>query len=375
MRQVDPPFPHQVLVVGPSESLGGIASVMRTHSTTQLWELANCRLLSTYDERTALRKIFAALRAYTLAPFLIHSAALVHIHVAAQKSMFRKLPIVLLTKLMRKPYIVHLHAASEESLFEKTPAWLTRLIFLLSYRVVVLSDSWATTVKKHIPDARITIIHNPVTIPSLSGPKPAEARTVILFAGKLEPRKGYIDFLDAAANVLMRFPDVEIRLVGNGEIEQATRHARHLGIERSVTFTGWVNAEQMQDHFRAASIFCLPSYNEGLPMAVLEAMSYSLPVVVTPVGGLPELISHGRNGLFAEVGNVDSITEQLLLLLRQPSLGTVIGINASQTIARECGIDRIEQELGNLYREVDAEWVVRRRGLRELPQPTSSPRK
>jgi glycosyltransferase involved in cell wall biosynthesis len=361
-------YPHRVLVVGPSASLGGIASVMRRHAATRLWKSANCRLLSTYDERNSFTKVLSALRAYIVSPFLIWRSTLVHVHVAAQKSMIRKLPIILLTKVMRKPFIIHLHAASEASLFEQTPSWITRLAFLLSYRVIVLSESWASTVTKHIPHARVSVIYNPIAMPRLSAASEVNARPMILFAGKLEARKGYMDLLEAAANVLDQFPNVELRLVGHGEIAQAKEHARQLGIENSVTCTGWTNPEQMEEHFRAASIFCLPSYDEGLPMAVLEAMSFSLPVVATPVGGLPEILSDGQNGLFAQVGNVESLTSQLLLLLRQPAFGAVLGINASQTIARLCSIEHIERQLEDLYCEVNAEWILRRKGLREISQ-------
>jgi glycosyltransferase involved in cell wall biosynthesis len=359
-------------VVGPSKSLGGIASVMRVHASTDLWGLAKCRLLCTYSERSSFSKIISALRAYFLSPFLIYRSTLVHIHLAAQKSMIRKLPIVLLTKLMRRPYIVHLHAGSESSLFEETPAWLMRLTFLLSYRVIVLSESWSSSIKQHLPYTRTTVIYNPIAMPTLSGPREANSKTVILFAGKLEMRKGYRDLLDAAAIVLKDFPDIEIRLAGHGEIEQAKQQVRNLGIEKSVTFTGWATPNQMKEHFRAASIFCLPSYHEGLPMAVLEAMSYSLPVVATPVGGLPEVLSDGWNGLFAQAGNVESLASRLLLLLREPALGAVLGINASETIARVCGLNRIERELENLYCEVDAEWKMRREGLREMTQLAAS---
>lgn len=353
----------KVLVVGPSDMPGGIATVIRSYQAMPLWKLANCRLLPTYDNRKSLTNVAALAKAYLLAPFKIYGATLVHVHVAAQNSMWRKLPIVLLAKVMRKPYIVHLHAASEQSVFVLTPPMIVRLIFLLSYRVVVLSDGWAVVVKKYLPSARITVIHNPVQRPHIArAPDPSR---MILFAGKLERRKGYIELLRAAAEVLRAEPHVTFCLAGNGEIEQAKAEARRLNIERSVYFPGWVAPDEMGAYYRRATVFCLPSFDEGLPMAVIEAMSYSLPVVTTPVGGLPDLISNGTDGLFAEPGNVDSIARQLLVLLRDPKRAEWIGRNASLTIERLCNPTQIERELLTLYQEVNAEWKIRRSGMRE----------
>lgn len=353
----------KVLVVGPSDRPGGIATVIRSHRAMSLWGLAHCRMLATYDERDSFMKVAIMLKAYVLAVFEIHHASLIHVHVAAQNSMWRKLPIVLLTKLMRKPYIVHLHAASERSVFGLTPQWLVRLIFLLSYRVAVLSDSWATVVKKHLPEARVTVIHNPVRKPQAARtPEPAG---MVLFAGKLERRKGYMELLEAAVGVLEFFPNVTFCFAGHGEIEQAKAKAKLLNIEKSVSFLGWIGPEEMGDYYRRATVFCLPSFDEGLPMAVIEAMSHSLPVVTTPVGGLPDLISDGTDGLFARPGDVHAIVDQLLGLLRNPERADRIGRNAALTIERTCNSVLIEEQLLNLYHEVNAEWMVRRCGIPE----------
>ena len=353
----------KVLVVGPSASLGGIAAVIRSHRSMQLWSQAACHLLSTYDERNWLWKLLVMLKAYTLAPREIYRASLVHIHVAAQNSMLRKLPIALLAKLMRKPYIIHLHAASEQSVFILTPQWVVRVLFLLSYRVIVLSDSWERIVRHHIPDARITVIHNPVSlVPVVRQSTLAE---MVLFVGKLEQRKGYVQLLEAAAEVLRYRPNVTFCFAGHGELQQAQTHAHLLGIERSVDFAGWVGPDDIGKYYRRATVFCLPSFDEGLPMAVIEAMSYSLPVVTTPVGGLPDLISDGADGLFAEPGNAHSIAHQLLALLRDPERADRIGRNAALTIERTCNSLPIEGQLLKLYREVHAEWLVRRNGIPE----------
>jgi len=356
-----------VLVVGPSTSQGGIASVIRIHQLLPLWKRAHCRILPTFDERGTWKKLIAMLKAYAVAPFLIWRSSIIHIHLAAQHSMWRKLPIALIAKLLRKPYIIHLHAASERSVFILTPQWIVRTLFLLSYRVVVLSESWAAVVKKHLPDARVTVVHNPVMDPQ-TAPSARGSGQTILFAGKLERRKGYMELLKAASEVLRCYANVKFCFAGHGEVQQARVEAERLGIMGSVSFPGWVRPEEMSDYYREATIFCLPSFDEGLPMSILEAMSYSLPVVCTPVGGVPDLVVDGNNGLFVETGNSESIAHQLLTLLGDPERARRIGDNAARTVQRECGLERTERELSSLYRDVESEWMVRRRGIRESAQ-------
>ena len=355
-----------VLVVGPSASKGGIATVLRVHRSMALWKVARCRLLSTYDERSAISKLMAMLAAYAVAPFLIFRSSLIHIHVAAQRSMWRKLPIALLAKLMGKAYIIHLHAASEKSVFMLTPQWIVRTLFLLSYRVVVLSESWKTIVNAYIPDARVAVIHN-----SVAGQLPAEldhdsqTGRMVLYAGKLEHRKGYLELLRAASEVVKHFPDVRFCFAGHGEIDQARTEAQRLNIANSVSFLGWLRPDEIGRYYRGASIFCLPSFDEGLPMSVLEAMSFSLPVVCSPVGGLQDLISDGEDGIFVEAGNIHSIARGLMELLSNPERASRIGRNGALTLQRKCGLDHIERDLAHLYEEVHAEWILRRSGIRE----------
>lgn len=353
----------RVLVVGPSSGQGGIASVIHSHRGMPFWKQTNCCSLSTYKTGTVLTRMLTMLAAYLRAVFQIPRASLVHIHVAAQHSMWRKLPIIVIAKLMRKPYVLHLHAASERSLFVLTPQWLVRLSFLLSYRVIVLSDYWSTLVKAHLPDARVIVIHNPVRRADI--PVAPDRTPMILYVGKIEPRKGYIELLRAAAQVLAFFPDVTFCFAGHGDIAGAKTEAARLNIGRSVLFPGWLAFEQLAGYYRRASIFCLPSFDEGLPMAVIEAMSYSLPVVTTPVGGLPDLISDGVNGLFTAPGDVEGIAHQLLALLRNPERAERLGRNGALTVEEKCDPLLISQQLLSLYQEVDAEWTIRRHGLRE----------
>jgi glycosyltransferase involved in cell wall biosynthesis len=340
----------RVLVIAPAGGRGGIASVVRLHSKTETWRRRQCKLLSTYDDRSLWRKIFTAFRAYTIFPFVIGRAAIVHVHVAAQRSIFRKLPFIMVSKLLRKRVIVHVHAFSPESLYAHTALSAGRYCLSLGDRVVALSDSWVRALRAYDPLLNLCVVPNPVA----AGPRHVQGTgaPVVLYAGKLEERKGYRDLLAAAALVLQQFPETQFWFAGHGELSQAAELANCLDIHNSVRLMGWLNEDAMNDAYEAASVFCLPSYNEGVPMVVLEAMSRSLPVVCTRVGGLPDYIQHRENGLFVKAGDPESIAESIVKVLGDNSYAQQMGQNAARTIHARCSLAAVSDQLEEMYRAV-----------------------
>jgi glycosyltransferase involved in cell wall biosynthesis len=340
-----------ILVIAPADGRGGIASVLRLHAQTEVWHTKGCQLLSTYDDRSSQRKIVSALKAYCVAPIAIYRAGIVHVHLAAQKSVFRKLPLILLAKLFRKPIIVHVHAFSVESLFDSTALSAGKWALRLADRVVALSQTWADAINARDRALKVSVIPNPVSA-SPTKVRPIGREPVILFAGKLEQRKGYQDLLAAAALVLRSYPAAQFWFAGHGDIAIAAKMAETLGVSGSVRFMGWLDVDAMSSAYEDATIFCLPSYNEGVPMVVLEAMGRGLPVVCTKVGGLPDYIEHDRNGAFAVAGDPVSIAESLLHLLDDPAKSNMMGEEAAKTIHATCSLDAISQQLDQLYEEI-----------------------
>lgn len=352
-----------VLVIAPAQGRGGIASVVRLHSQTETWKSMRCRLLSTYDDRGAWRKIGSAIKAYGKFPFLIGKAAAVHVHLAAQKSVLRKLPFVLAAKLLGKPVVVHVHAFSVESLFDETPFSAGQYILKLADRVVVLSESWSDAIRARDGSLQTIVMPNPVLAKPTRSVEPTGS-PVVLFAGKLEMRKGYQDLLQAAPLVLALFPKTQFWFAGHGELEAAAELAEKLGISQSIKLLGWLTEEEMSKTYDAATVFCLPSYNEGVPMVVLEAMGRGLPVVCTRVGGLPDFVQDDSNGLFVAPGDAASIASAVSQLLADPLHAGRIGEAAARTIRSRCSLDSTSKQLEALYASVLGESVDKNRSVR-----------
>jgi glycosyltransferase involved in cell wall biosynthesis len=339
----------RVLVVAPGlMSRGGIASVVRLHMGMPVWREMNCDLLSTHDDRNALHKLFAALSSYILVLFKAVPVDIVHLHVAGQVSLMRKLPIATLARLYGKTLIVHVHASSPESLFQATPNWAVQSVLGNADCIVALSNSWANIIRDRVSGVCVTVIPNPVLDSSTPDRQPQRKR-VVLFAGKLEPRKGYMTLLQAAQIILKQHPDMQFWFAGHGDLDRALAEAGRLGISSSVRLLGWTEAGDLVRLYRESCVFCLPSHNEGVPMSVLEAMSHGCPVVCTRVGGLSEVVIDGENGLFATVGDAESTAEKILRLVDDPAFANSIAAAAARSVQASCGTDIVGKHLRQLY--------------------------
>jgi glycosyltransferase involved in cell wall biosynthesis len=184
-------------------------------------------------------------------------------------------------------------------------------------RVLVLSESWSRFIEGIAPRARVAVVPNYVALPPPVVRTP-RATVRLLFLGALGPRKGIFDLLHALAHAVAAGAPLHLTVGGDGQLAEARRLAAELGLADRVSFEGWVDPARRAVLLAESDVYVLPSYNEGLPMSVLEAMAAGLPVITTTVGGLPELIASGENGWLIEPGDVDAMTQALAELAADP---------------------------------------------------------
>ena len=334
----------KVLIIGPGPTVrGGITTVIDAYRHSFLWSKYSCSWLSSYEDTSVLAKITSAVRALACAPVLMWNKDIIHIHGSLRTSTLRKSLFVLIAHCLRKRIIYHVHT----SILDHLSGHFFKRILSLSDVVVALSPGLATRLRPFCGQTPVVSIPNPVLLPEVTLYQSHSGR--ILFVGRLEPGKGYLDLLRALARVFAEMPGASAVFAGHGDIRAAAQIAAELEISDKVHFTGWLSHDSMRAEYRRASVFCLPSYSEGLPMAVLEAMSHSLPVVVTPVGGVPDLIHPGVNGLLVKAGDVVAMASAIVGLLQDSELRTSLGKAARLTVERFYRSDRVCGRLSELY--------------------------
>lgn len=350
-----------IVMLGTSpEAHGGIATVAGNYEDCGVLEKWKVRYVVTHMQGSRFAKAYAAGAAMLQLLYMLVTGrtGLLHVHMSSRASTWRKSLFLLMGMMFRVPYLLHLHSPDFVDFFEQECGERRKkfIRFLLSRAlyVIALSPGWAKDIKKISPAARTVILFNSVPLPAAvlrekeideSSSDPGDP-PLILFLGHVGKRKGTFDLIRAAALLSENF---RLIIGGDGELQQAQMLSEELGVSDKILFAGWLGKEE-KDHLLArTAIFVLPSYHEGVPMAILEAMSWGIPIVTTPVGGIPEVVTEGQEGLLVNPGDIPGLAHALARLLAAPSLRWKLGERGRNKIESRFSIKVLQPQLEQLW--------------------------
>ncbi len=204
-----------------------------------------------------------------------------------------------------------------------------------------------------INPSKIHVIHNGVDIEKFqpeANKQKAKAELgfnpsdiAILSVGRLYARKGLFTLIEAMPPIVTRFKNAKLIISGKGqsnEMNKLIHHANRLGVGENIIFTGYFPDKKLPKLYQAADIFAFSTFYEHHPFAILEAMSTGLPVVTNSVGGIPETIENGRNGLLCRPFNPHEFSQKILYFLEHPALASEMALQARRTV-----VDRFDWRL------------------------------
>lgn len=280
-----------------------------------------------------------------------------HINVAERLSILRKGVIVLVGRLLGLPVLLHLHAAQIHTSYASSSFFgklFTRFVFARASICVVLGSRAKLFLMEElgIPESKIFVLVNGVPVgPRLERDKD-DSRFRLLFLGNLTERKGVSDFLRALSHKEMKGVNWRATLAGGGDIEFYKRLAVDLGIEDRLDFLGWIDQGRAAQLMANSDVLVLPSYDEGLPLVILEALGRGLPVVCTPVGEIPEFLKNGINAIFVKPGDPNSLAEAIMKLEASFDVRNELARNGLIAYEEMFSIDVFFSSLMKIYRNV-----------------------
>lgn len=339
---------YKILVVATShKTRGGITSVVNAHMQGKQCKNFNIKWIETHIDKGFFVALWYLLKSYCQFICLLPGARIIHIHLSEPVSAMRKLLYFIPAHLFGKKIISHFHAFSIDTTINGKREWIYRYIFKKSNIVLVLSEFWKQAVNKTFNIDNVEILYNPCVV--VVNRKEYRKQKYFLYSGTINERKGYADFIRAFAKIANKHDEWKIVFAGNGDIEKAVRLSYELGIEKRCIFLGWVDGEDKDRVFKEASIFCLPSYAEGFPMAVLDAWAYELPVITTPVGGISDVADNGINMLLFTPGDIDGLAKQMDRLITDKVLYKKITDASKEFSNNKFCIKEIDNRLASIY--------------------------
>ena len=315
----------RTIYIGPDiNGKGGISAVLKSYSDN----LPEFHYLQSNSRHGTLAGMFYLI--YLLAALPVYKYVLgyriLHIHGATGKSFIRKSLIISWGKILGYKIIFHNHGAETKEYYAKRGIDVIRKTLDKCDSIVVLSSVWKEYYEQTFGYKNVSIINNIVARADSSIRTEKHSNIRLLFLGHIGYRKGIFDLLDVITDN-KDFLDNKIELIigGNGEIEKLKSTIEQHGLQNIVKYIGWISGHSKFELLANCDILMLPSYNEGLPISILEAMAYSKAVISTTVGGIPSIVKNGENGFLTEPGDKATMFDAIKHYIDNPQDITIHG--------------------------------------------------
>lgn len=285
----------------------------------------------------------------------LYNVEITHVHMASRGSYERKSRILKLARFFNSKTIIHLHGGEFKKFFDDECSAQKKIEIAKTFndadRILVLSSQWLSWVNTLVSDSnKVSVLYN--SVPDMNTKSETSNEKSILFLGRLEHQKGVEELIHAFSLIAPKFENAVLNLAGEGDLEKYQSLVHHLKIDSKVNFLGWISGIEKAEYLSKATIYCLPSYNEGFPMGVLEAMSARTPVIATRVGGIPDAITDRKDGLLVEPGDIKTLSESIEILLEDPELCIDLANKAKSKFQSNFSRESVLPILTSIYKEL-----------------------
>ncbi len=355
----------EILLVGPILSNGGIATVVKSILSEKIvYQNYHINIINTSNYKDSSK--FGNLLIFMKAVFAFivmntfRRVDLIHVHSSVGVSFLRKIIIIFISSFYKKKIIFHFHSGRFDDFFINVFGIRKKIITYSLKKVdkiVLLCEDWKKKIDEKYSLNNTLVIGNPVPFNvkkayrgmSLSNKKNVK----ILFVGFLIKNKGIYDLIKIVQGLNCLKSDFKLIVCGKGEDEKKfLKLINDMNSEReNIIYRGWISGKEKMNLYKEGDILLLPSYYEGMPMVILEAMAFGLPIVSTNIAGIPDLVVEGENGYLLDPGDVDGFINKIYLFIKDPKKRFEFGIK-SYEISKKFAKNKIAEQWHILYQEL-----------------------
>lgn len=349
----------KLLIIGPSptKSKGGMATVISNQLTDkELNSKYDISMYSSFVDGNKIWRIVYSIFAYLFFLRKRKNDDLYHIHVASYGSTFRKRHYLNTIKKAKKKVIVHIHGAEYLVFYNQLNEKRKNQVkdFLKSADIVIaLSDDWKSKFEKTFGIDNCHSLNNGIDTDKYENAVSdmGENKNTFLVMGRLGERKGTYDLLGAMEIAVKENPNIKLILAGDGEIEKVKNLINNKKLEGNVEVVGWIGFDKKMELLKQSSTVVLPSYNEGLPMAILEGMAAGKAIISTSVGAIPEVVKED-NGILIKAGDISALSDALIKCSTDIELLKHMSRSNLDKISKEYSIKIMHSKLDRYYQSI-----------------------
>jgi glycosyltransferase involved in cell wall biosynthesis len=277
-----------------------------------------------------------------------------HVNLSVRGSTIRKCVLSMFARFANVPVIIHLHSGRFPEFYHGLPRWAqsaVRQMFYGAARVIVPGKIWEDMLVRElgVPRDNIMVLPNAVAEPSHRPHRRPGTECRIAMLGRMGPAKGIPELMEALTSPTMRDLPWHIIMAGDGDVDTYRRDAVARGIDGKVSIVGWLGTAAVAELLASSDILVLPSRSENLPVSVIEALSYGVAVVTTPVGAIPEIVEDEVSALLVPVMDPAALATALSRLVSDPQLRQRIGHAGYGAFLARLEIGKCAQTLAEVY--------------------------
>lgn len=349
----------RILMVGVDQSTqGGMWTVVENYlKNAEFCKKTNLKYIPTSITGSFIKKISFTFISYIKIFFELSRKKydVVHIHVSERGSIYRKYIVLLMARLWKCKTIFHMHGAEFEvwyrSCSDKKKKYIRKIVNKAD-RILILGEYWKDFLCSLVEQPeKIQVLYNAVEVPEKNKYR-IEARK-LLFLGVVGKRKGMDDLLAAMKNIDDKLDeDIKLYIYGPDFSYGIEQRIKKSGLENRVDYKGWLEKEEKEKVMDEIAINILPSYNEGLPMTILETMARGIPNITTSIAAIPEAVSK-ENGILLKPGDVQGLQQAILTLMDSEKIRQEKSDKSFEIIKEKFSLERHIHEVLHIYNELE----------------------
>lgn len=341
---------EHILTIGPEymPPKGGIAQCVATYQQTIY---SNFRCLTNSCNGGMVRKIWklytSLMRLCCILAF--HpSIRIIHIHTASYNSFKRSSLFVSVAKTMGRKVVLHIHGGGFKDYYMKEPRFV-RSVLDKCDALITLSATWKTFFEEVALHKNVHVVPNIISEPINVRVK-SDGKFHLLYMGQIKKAKGVFDLVEVIAENKESYQGKLILDIGGGmyEVDKLKKFISDKKVKDIIHFHEWLTGNAKAEIFHLADAYILPSYIEGVPVSILEAESYGLPILSTIVGGIPDIVDDGKNGILFSPGDKHEMKNAIDTIMENRALRMSMG-HHSKELSYKSFPSSVEKKLMEVY--------------------------